>query len=125
MQNAKDILKTKTTVSNGGVYQDQKYVQMACGIAYIGALLAMDSWLVDIGKWSKKTTASIEAYRLMVNKHPRRKLLNDYLNNVYENLHLWGYYSGATSKIVIKEGLDNVDNIIKIIEKTASPKINK
>ncbi len=96
---------------------------MASGIAYIGALLALDGWLVDIGDWSKKNTNSIEAYRVMVNKHPRKKMLNDYLNLVYENLHLIGYYMGGTSKLVVKEGLDNVNNIINLIERTPSPKI--
>jgi hypothetical protein len=44
IENATDILKTKGN-KEGGYYQDTKYVKMACGTAYSGVLLAVDTYL--------------------------------------------------------------------------------
>ena len=114
LANAKETLR-KSAIENG-TYQDEKYVKEACGIAYLAALLAIDGWLVDRDLWSKKATNSIQAYQISIKKHPKYKALNNYLNAVYETLHLLGYYYGSTNKNVIKEGLDNVNNIIDLID---------
>jgi len=74
------------------------------------------AWLVDTDMWSKKATNSIDAYLLTIKEHPRYKVLNNYLNIVYENLHLLGYYYGSTNKNAIKDGMDNVNNIINLID---------
>ncbi len=73
--------------------------------------------MVERDLWSKTNTNSIEAYQQIIRKHPQYKHLNNYLVIVYDNIHLAGYYNGATSVALIKDGFKNVKNIIELIEK--------
>jgi hypothetical protein len=56
MANAVDILKTKARKKDR-YYEDEKYVRMACGTAYNGVLLALDSYLEIKGKPIQKKEA--------------------------------------------------------------------
>jgi hypothetical protein len=114
------LTNAKETITKSGIeynqYLDPKYVHEASGIAYIAALKALDGWLVDKNLWTKENTKSIEQYQDLIHHHPRYKQLNAYLNAVYEDLHLAGYYGGATNSVIIKDGFQNVKNIIELIE---------
>jgi len=113
MDNAKESLQNAKKEDN--FYQDKKYVKTACGTAYNGVLVALDGYLQlkDI-KPKGKERKSIEYYQENLGKVDR-KLLN-YLNSVYEILHLWGYYDGITNAKVIREGFDNAYTIIEKIK---------
>jgi hypothetical protein len=104
MENAKETLQKARKEDDR--YADKKYVRSACGIAYNGALVALDAFLelkgVEIPKREKRK--SIKFYTLHLAKLDR-KLLNE-VNDVYEILHLSGYYDGLQDAVVIKRVFD-------------------
>jgi Domain of unknown function (DUF5618) len=112
MDNAKETLKKAGKEDN--YYQDLKYVKTACGTAYNGVLIALETWLkIKMGNKFKKPR-SIEAFRDLVAKQDK-KLLN-ILNGAYETLHLSGYYMGNHDARVISVGFDNAYQIIEYIK---------
>jgi len=114
MDNAKEYLKNAK--KEGNYYNDKKYVKTACGVAYNGLLIALDGFLILKGmdKPKGKLRKSIEYYQSTITKIDK-KMLN-YLNSAYEILHLWGYYDGIESVIVVQEGFDNAYKIIEKIK---------
>lgn len=114
MNNAKEcLLKAKKEEK---YYRDPKYVKMACGTAYSGVLVAMDCFLMlkEIHRPTKKERKSIEHYQNHLGKLDKKML--DSLNDVYQILHLSGYYDGNLNVNVIKEGFDNAYIIIEKIK---------
>ncbi|MDR0688102.1 MAG: DUF5618 family protein [Prevotellaceae bacterium] len=109
MENAKEVLKKAKKEDN--FYGDSKYVRMACGTAYNGVLIALDAYLLlkDVAMPQKKRR-SIEFYTSNVAQLDK-KLLN-YLNSVYQVLHLSGYYDGICDVRVVKIGFENAEQII-------------
>ena len=118
MDNAKEYLKKARKEDN--FYSDRKYVRTACGTAYNGVLIAMDGYfaLKGVEKPSKKQRKSIEYYQEHVGKIDR-KLLN-YLNSVYNILHLSGYYDGILRADVVKLGFEDAYTIIEKIKPKAT-----
>jgi hypothetical protein len=114
MQNAKDTLQKAH--KEDGYYKDKKYVRSSCGIAYLGALVALDAWLtlkgVELPKKGKHK--SIEFYTMHVSALDG-KLLND-LHTIYRILHIEGYYEGIRKANIIKEGFDTACDIIERIK---------
>ncbi len=116
LENAFDILKTKAK-KEGNYYQDAKYVRMACGTAYSGVLIALDTFLklkdspIEKKKNQRKT---VDDYRDKLSNIDK-KILNEY-NSAYEILHLVGYYDGFTKFDVIKSGLNSATEIINKIK---------
>jgi hypothetical protein len=112
MDNAKDTLQ-KTRKENNR-YADKKYVRASCGIAYHGVLIALDAILllkgVTLPKGKRK---SIEFYIMHIATFDR-KLLNE-VNDVYEILHLYGYYDGVQDARVVAAGFDHAHKIIEYI----------
>ncbi len=95
-------------------YNDIKYVQSACGIAYVGMLKALD-FLFESKKVPKRRgRKSIEYYQNNLAKTDK-KLLN-HLNNAYTVLHLDGYYGGINNIRIIKEGFESAILIIEAIK---------
>ncbi|MDR0687868.1 MAG: DUF5618 family protein [Prevotellaceae bacterium] len=113
MENAKETLRKAGKEDN--FYQDSKYVRTACGTAYNGVLLALDAYLQlkDV-EMPKKKRRSIEFYTSNVAQLDK-KLLN-YVNNVYNILHLSGYYDGVRDARVIRAGLEDAEQIISKIK---------
>ena len=111
MENARETLKKAG--KEGRFYTDEKYVKMACGIAYNGVLKALDGYLLlkDIGK--PKRRKSIEYYQSNIAKLDKK--LNIELKNAYDILHLAGYYDGVTDVPAIQSGFELADIIIKRI----------
>ena len=111
MDNAKECLKKTEIDINTRLYKDRKYVRMACGTAYSGVLIALDCFLIlkGIHAPNKKVRKSIEYYQNNIGKQDKKML--DILNEVYQILHLSGYYDGTKSVNVVKEGF----NFAKII----------
>lgn len=117
--NAKDALKKAGR--EGRYYQDSKYVSSASGIAYKGALVALETWLklngVELPKRNERGKAkgiSIDLYRKHAAKRDR-KLLQD-INGVYDTLHLAGYYDSFRAINIIDSGFRIAERIIERIK---------
>lgn len=90
--NAKELLN-KTPIEDNR-YADIKYVQEACGTAYLAILKAVDEYLINRGV--KKLPRSVDGYREMMRKHlsvHNGKLCREF-ETLYKELHIAGYYSG-------------------------------
>jgi hypothetical protein len=113
MDNAKETLRKAKKEDN--FYSDRKYVRTACGTAYSGVLLALDTYLAlkDV-ELPKKKRRSIEFYEANIRKIDGKML--KYLNNAYDTLHLAGYYDGNLNATVIKGGFDVAYEIINRIK---------
>jgi hypothetical protein len=95
-------------------YVDEKYVKSACGLAYSGALLALDK-LFEIKKVPlRRRRKSIEYYQKSLSQIDKRLL--KHLNSAYHLLHLDGYYDGETDIKAIEAGFDNAISIIAALK---------
>jgi len=105
MDNAKETLQ-KAEKQDHGYYKDEKYVRSACGIAYLGVLVALDAWLnlKGVNVPNKRKHPTIDFYECEVAKLDKKML--DYLNTAYNILHLEGYYRRERSIKVIGDGFD-------------------
>ena len=119
MDNAKENLQKAGKEDN--YYRDAKYVKTACGTAYNGVLIALDGFLMlkGIQKPKSRQRKSIEYYQNNIAKIDRKML--DYINSVYQILHIAGYYDGVQNAKVVKEGFDEA---YRIIEKIKPAKVN-
>jgi hypothetical protein len=110
--------KAKETLQKAGkedkYYNDKKYVRTACGTAYNGVLIALDTYLLLRGIKKTKGRKSIEYYQEHVSRMDK-KLLKP-INCAYDILHLSGYYDGILSATVIKEGFNEAYEIIDQIK---------
>jgi hypothetical protein len=113
MSNAKDTLQKAR--KDDDYYADKKYVRTACGTAYNGVLLALETYLELKGvEMPKKKRRSIEFYVSNVAQLDGRLLKE--LNSVYNVLHLSGYYDGEQNAKIIKTGFDVAYSIIDRIK---------
>jgi hypothetical protein len=112
LDNAKEILREKAGKKDG-LYADVKYVRMAAGTAYSGALLILDEYLKQKEGIKFVKPKSIEDYTNRVRKYDK-KLLR-LLANVYDELHLAGYYHGTKSVDTIQRGLSNATQMLAYI----------
>ncbi|MBE9466421.1 DUF5618 family protein [Dyadobacter subterraneus] len=112
LQNAKEILSEKAGKKDG-LYADIKYVKMAAGTAYSAALLILDEYLKQKEGVKFIKPKSIEDYTNRVRKYDK-KLLR-LLVNVYDELHIIGYYHGTRSVDTIQTGLSNVTKMLAYI----------
>ena len=112
LSNAKDILSTKAR-KEGNEYRDIKYVQMASATAYNAALMIADEYLKKKEGAKFVKPKSIDDYRDRLRKY--NKTLLSYLNEVYDTLHLAGYYHGTPSVRTIKEGMDATGKMLAMI----------
>ena len=94
LSNAKETLAKSPIVGNR--YADVKYVKSACGIAYLSVLKAIDDYLVKSGVPEKDLPKKVEEYRKALRKHvsPYNGKLLDEFNDIYDELHVAGYYRG-------------------------------
>ena len=114
LQNAKEILR-KAPIE-GNRYADVKYVQEACGTAYLAALKAIDVCLLNKGLSKKDLPKSVDAYRKALQKYlatHNGKLLKEF-EALYEELHIAGYYRGNLHSIgVVKEAFNTAKTFIE------------
>ena len=115
MDNAKDALK-KAEILDDGFYKDRKYVETACGVAYLGVLHALNAWLKVNGvpDPAKKRDKTIYFYKSNIEE--RDEDLADSLNSAYNVLHIGGYYRGEMSVKAIDAGFDAAYEIIEKIK---------
>lgn len=112
MSNAKETLQKAG--KDGGIYKDKKYVRTASGTAYSAVLLALDEYLKQKEGLNFRKPKSIEDYQSRVTKQNKKLLA--LLVNVYETLHILGYYHGANSVDNITRGFNNAYKIIEYIK---------
>ena len=115
MDNAKDTLK-KAVKEDYGYYRDRKYVKSACGIAYLGVLVALDAWLIlkSVNMPGKKKHKSIEFYMSNLARLDRK--LMAVMDTLYSILHIDGYYGGITNVKAIALGFELAYEIIEKIK---------
>jgi hypothetical protein len=115
MDNAKEMLR-KAGKRDDGLYIDEKYVRSACGIAYLGVLVALDAWLTLKGVRlpKRRNHTNIDFYLSNIGKLDMKLL--DHLNSAYNVLHLDGYYRKEKSVKTIESGFDRAFYIIDKIK---------
>jgi len=127
LQNAREILKRAGVDEDIGAYEDVKYVSSASGIAYLTALGAIRALLMEKRGWDardvEKRTREIgklrQALKGLALGKDRDRLLK-LLRDVYNILHLGGYYRRLLDKKAIDSGFEKVEKIIRIVEKHIS-----
>jgi len=106
LNNAKEILRSAPVEEN--TYTDVKYVQEACGTAYLAVLKAIDGYLVGRGVDEKELPQSVEGYRIMIKKYlsvHNGKLSREF-EKLYKLLHIAGYYRGLIEDVtIVKDAL--------------------
>jgi len=98
LHNARDILKKAPR--EGRIYTDTKPVREACGTAYLAVLKAIDGYLLAQGLSQKELPQSVDEYRKALHKYlsvHNGRLFKEF-NNLYEELHIAGYYRGFLSR---------------------------
>jgi len=117
LQNAKEILKKAPIEDNA--YADVKYVQEACGTAYLSILKAIDEYLLNKGLSRKELPKSVDAYREALQKHLAihdGKLIREF-ERLYDQLHIAGYYRGLLHNVdIVKDALKSAKSFIKKIK---------
>ena len=112
VDNAKNTLKLAGKEDK--FYTDVKYVQTACGTAYLGMLKALD-FLFDIKNVPKRRgRKSIEYYQSVLAGIDKKLL--DNLNDAYHLLHLDGYYGGIKNIKVIDAGFEIVIAVVNALK---------
>lgn len=113
LQNAKEILK-KAPIEDKR-YADVKYVQEACGTAYLAILKAIDERLISYGLSKKELPKSTESVRYALRKYlavHNGKLMREF-EALYDQLHIAGYYRGFLHDVdVVKEVLKSAKEFI-------------
>jgi hypothetical protein len=114
MSNAEETLQK--TKKEDNTYLDSKYVQIACGTAYLGVLKALGAWLKlkGVPDPPKRKRKTIDFYTANVARLDG-KLTTD-LHIVYEVLHRLGYYDGFQDAVVIRRGFETAYKIIARIK---------
>jgi hypothetical protein len=114
LSNAKEILSKSKIEDN--IYVDDKYVKSACGIAYLGVLKAIEEHLLKKGLTKKELPKSVDAYREAIKRYlsiRNGKLMRQF-DNLYDVLHIAGYYRGLLhSTIIVKAALKEAEGFIK------------
>jgi hypothetical protein len=114
MANAQETLQKAHKEDNR--YLDPKYVRTACGTAYNGVLIALDTWLAFKGVKKPKSPkrASFDFYKSNIAKLDGRMLTD--LRTVYNVLHISGYYEGVLDARIIRPGFEVANEIIAKIK---------
>jgi hypothetical protein len=117
LQNAKEILRKAPR--EDGRYADVKYVQEACGAAYLAILKAIDEYLLNKGVSKKELPKSTEGYRKALQRYLAvhdGKLAREF-ERLYEELHIAGYYRGLLGHVnIVKDALKAAKEFIEKIK---------
>jgi hypothetical protein len=113
LQNAKEILK-KAPIEDGR-YADVKYVQEACGTAYLAVLKVIDEHLIKRGLSKKELPRSVDAYRKALQRYLAvhdGKLLREF-EALYDQIHIAGYDRGLLHDVdIVKDALKTARTFI-------------
>ncbi|MFZ3122491.1 MAG: DUF5618 family protein [Thermodesulfovibrionales bacterium] len=112
-ENAKELLSKSPIEDN--TYTDIKYVQEACGTAYLAILKAIDEYLIARGVDPKDLPQSVEGYREMIRKYltPYNGKLTREFEKLYKALHIAGYYRGLLEDVdMLKDAFKAAKGVI-------------
>ncbi|BCB95900.1 hypothetical protein JZK55_08220 [Dissulfurispira thermophila] len=116
-ENAKELL-SKSPIEDD-TYTDIKYVQEACGTAYLAVLKAIDEYLIKNGINTRDLPQSVEGYRDMLKKYLsiyNGKLTREF-DKLYKMLHIAGYYRGLLEDVnVLKDAFKAAKTFIEKIK---------
>jgi HEPN domain-containing protein len=125
LQNSKDMLAKAGVDKEHGRYDNIKYVSSASGIAYLSSLEALKSLffvknLID----EKDVKSKLKDYSVYTSKIKELTMIGKdrdsilkYFVDVYDLLHIGGYYRELQNKKAIDSGFEQVEKIIAIVEK--------
>jgi len=114
-ENAKELL-SKSPIEDD-TYTEIKYVQEACGTAYLAVIKAIDEYLIK-GVDPKDLPQSVDGYREAIRRYltPYDGKLTREFEKVYKLLHIAGYYRGLLDDVdVIKDAFKVAKGFIKKI----------
>ncbi len=105
LKNAKDILK-KAPIE-GNRYADVKFVQEACGTAYLAVIKAVDEFLQGKGLGKKELPKSVDGYKKALKKYlsTRDSILLREFKDLYDELHIAGYCGGFLHNVHVVKGV--------------------
>jgi uncharacterized protein (UPF0332 family) len=115
-ENAKELLNKSPIEDN--TYTDIKYVQEACGTAYLAILKAIDAYLISRGVDPKDLPQSVDGYRGAIRKYltPYNGKLTREFEKLYKALHVAGYYRGLLEDVnMLKDAFKAAKGFIKKI----------
>ncbi len=126
LKNARNILKSAPI--DDETYTDVKYVQEACGTAYLAVLKAIDEYLVGRGVEARELPQSVEGYRDMMKRHMAThngKLTREF-EKLYKLLHIAGHYRGLLEDVtVVKDALKSAESFIEKVGRSEPPRLPK
>jgi hypothetical protein len=115
--NAKERLKEANIEYNR--YQDTKPVREACATCYLSVLLALDGYFISRGVNEEDLPSTTTGYREYLNRYlVHNGKVREAFSLVWENLHVFGYYKGASSVELVKDGFKNAKIILDSLSKT-------
>ncbi len=125
LQNARETLKKAGVKKRTGRYEDIKYVSSAAGIAYLAALEALKALFIQEGLISDlRKVKNVRTVYSLINRLTRigkdRDVLKDLFDDVYKILHVAAYYRELQNKKSVDAGFEQVEKIIRIVEKHIS-----
>lgn len=113
LNNARHILRHAPR--EGSIYTDVKYVQEACGTAYLAVLKAIDEFLLAHGTTREELPKSVDEYRKILRRRLsfRNGKLFRYFDSLYDTLHIAGYYRGFLHDVaVVRDALALAEQFI-------------
>ncbi|MEO0223789.1 MAG: DUF5618 family protein [candidate division WOR-3 bacterium] len=123
LENARELLKQAGIDRRRNAYSDLKYVSMASGTAYLSALEALKAiFILKLNvdeEFIKKKIKDISVYKQYIKELKIGKdkdYIQGLLTDIYDILHLGGYYRELQDKKAIDSGFEKVEKIIKIVE---------
>ncbi|MCS7085259.1 MAG: DUF5618 family protein [Bacteroidia bacterium] len=126
LEEAKALLqKSKTELANvsileNRIYEDPEAVSNAAESAYRACLKAVNAYLLHIGTDYARLPAEIYEYGVAIDRLNCRHRLIPMLTVAYQNLHLFGYHRKAVSVDLIKAGIRNAEDVLKLMEQLIS-----
>ena len=103
-------------IKYGAIYEDEKPVREACGIAYLGVVEAANGFFLSRGVDKKKLPQSDDAILQMLSKHNiKNGKVIKHFTIAYHLLHEFGYYHGNTSVETIKKGFQSAREFIEML----------
>jgi hypothetical protein len=115
LQKAKTDLAGITVLENR-IYEDPDGVSFVAQNGYLAALKAINAYLLHIGADYARLPAEIHEYGQAIDRLHCRHRLIPMLTVVYQNLHLFGYHRKAVSVDLVKAGLRNAEDVVKLME---------
>ncbi len=126
LENARGELKNAGIIRDTGTYKDYKHISSASGLAFRGVLEALKALFLSKGvfKDSSEMNRKLKRHDMFFRTLKEisglgkdRDRLMYLLEDVYDILHIGGYYRELRSKKAIDDGFEKAEKIIRIVEK--------